>query len=258
MDFLPTFAEMTGAKLPLALIINKPDGRSIQNLMMGGPDEKTPHDRFYFRDNAAVRSGDWKYREGKRYGMWARPRGTAHPKENPMEQQLYHLADDPGESKNLIELYPEMVSRLKGLLSQTPNRSMTLYEPAPTNGTRYEWEAGTVSGAAKAKDKHVDMHHRKLACAVTIDVDGGSDGGIFQLVLGYAAGWRPTCRLLVNGEEQAILEFPETGSWTTYKAVKLLATLKPGHNNIEIQRLKVQGINFDYLDVQLMQQEAIQ
>jgi hypothetical protein len=105
MDFLPTFAELTGAKLPPGLKL-KPDGHDIQNLMMGGTEEKTPYDMFYFSGNQAVRAGEWKYRNGRRYGHWSGVRA----KENPMEKQLFNLADDPGETNNLVEKYPERVS----------------------------------------------------------------------------------------------------------------------------------------------------
>jgi len=56
MDLLPTFAAITGANLPPDLKL-KPDGHNIQNLVMGGPEEKTPYGRFYYSGNSAVRTG---------------------------------------------------------------------------------------------------------------------------------------------------------------------------------------------------------
>ena len=82
MDLLPTFAEMTGAKLPPDLKL-KPDGHDIQNLMMGGPEEKTPYDMFYFSGNQAVRTGKWKYRHGPPLRkLVRRPRRKRIPKKS--------------------------------------------------------------------------------------------------------------------------------------------------------------------------------
>jgi len=241
MDILPTFAEMTGAKLPAML---KPDGHNILKLMTGGPEEKTPYEMFYFSGNQAVRAGKWKYRNGRRYGNWSGVRA----RENPREKQLFNLAHDPGESKNMIEKHPELVERLKTLLSKSPNQTMVLFDPAPTNGRRYELETGEVSGGAKAGSRHVG-NMQNTGAAVAINVDGGSDGGDFKLVLGYASGTGANCWLFVNGIEQAGLPFPKSGGWGSYKAVKLTVTLKPGKNKMEIRNLGRSGVNLDYLDL---------
>ena len=243
MDFLPTFAAITGARLPPDLK-PKPDGHNIQNLMLGGPEEKTPYERFYFSNNQAVRTGNWKYREGSRYGTWSGVKTT----ENPKEEQLFNLADDPGEAKNLIEQYPEVVERLKPLLSQSPNQTMVIFEPGPPNGTRYELEAGEVSGGANAGNRHVGGM-QNLGASVAISVDGGLDGGDFEVVLGYASGGASNCSLLVNGVEQSNLLLPKTDGWNTYKAVKLTVALKPGTNRMELRSQRKSGVNLDYIDL---------
>jgi MoaA/NifB/PqqE/SkfB family radical SAM enzyme len=58
-----------------------------------------PHDVLYWRFQAeqAVRSGDWKLVKVQRQGRW----------------ELYNLADDIGESKNLAEKMPEKVRELE-------------------------------------------------------------------------------------------------------------------------------------------------
>lgn len=127
MDMMPTFASISGAELPADAPL---DGHDILNLMTGGSDIKTPYDTFYY-GTQAVRSGDWKYREGSRYGHWAITRGQAKPKENPKEKQLYHLAKDIGESNNVIEQYPEVAARLKKLLLE--NRGKKKAVPKKNN-----------------------------------------------------------------------------------------------------------------------------
>jgi arylsulfatase A len=249
MDMMPTFAAITGAELPADMRC-KPDGYDIQKLMMGGPEEKTPYERFYFGGNSAVRSGNWKYREGRRYGNWSIPRGTPRPKENPREKQLFNLTEDIGESTNVIAQYPEVAKRLIALVPQSPNVSMVLYDPGPPNGTRYELEKGKVSGGASAGGSHVG-NMQKPGAAVTINVDG-MKGGEFEAVVGFASGSGAKCALLVNGVEQEDLPFPRLPNWAMKKAARLKVTLKPGINKIEVRNIGRTGVNLDYLDLRAL------
>ena len=243
MDLLPTIAELTGATLPADLKL-KPDGKDIQQLMLGGPEAKTPHAAFYYNSNQAVRAGKWKYRYGARYGHWS----GIKVKKNPTEHQLFNLAEDVGETTNVIDQYPEVAERLKTLLAKSPNQTMVLFESAPPSGTRYEIEKGTVSGGATAGTRHVgSMQHP--GALVAFSVDGGATGGAFDLVLGYASGGSADFGLFVNGEHQSSLLLPKTGGWQAYKAVKLTATFKSDQNQLEIRNLGRGGANLDYLDV---------
>ena len=58
--------------------------------------------------NQAVRTWNWKYRHGHRYGNWSGVRD----KPNPKERQLFNLAVDPGESRDLADENPELLQRL--------------------------------------------------------------------------------------------------------------------------------------------------
>ncbi|MFT5128347.1 MAG: arylsulfatase A [Rhodothermales bacterium] len=62
MDLLPTFAAVTGVKLPADLKL-KPDGRDIQTLMTGSQAEKTLYEAFYF-NGRGVRAGKWEIPRG--------------------------------------------------------------------------------------------------------------------------------------------------------------------------------------------------
>jgi arylsulfatase A len=257
MDLLPTFAALTGAKLPPDL---KPDGHAILNLMTGGAKATTPYDAFYY-GGRAVRSGDWKYREGRRYGNWAFPRGQM-PKENPKEKQLFNLAEDIGESKNVIDQNPKVTARLKKLHIEYPGSQGTskatpspvaspLFDPAPPAGTRYEAEAGKISGEATARKVTAASgggmvgNLQRPGATIAFEVDGGVKGGTFDLVVGYATPQGAICTLDVNGTKHAI-RVPKTGGWQTFKAIRSTVTLKPGKTNrIEI---KARGANLDYFD----------
>jgi len=262
MDMMPTFAAISGAKLPADL---KLDGHNVLSLITGAADAKTPYKAFYF-GNQAVRSGDWKYREGRRYGNWSIPRGQPKPKENPKEKQLFNLADDIGESKNVIDQHPEVRERLLKLLVENQGKQVSapkkrpsvadlplleLSDCVPVAGTRYEAEAGQISGGASIGKRplasggaQVGSLH-KPGAAIAFNVDGGTKGGEFDCVLGYASPKGATIVLDVNGAKQSA-RLPKTGGWGTYKAVRMSVTLKPGTaNRIEI---KCAGGNLDYFD----------
>lgn len=123
MDLMPTFAAMTGARLPADL---KLDGHNMLSLMTG--EAKTGYREFYY-NISAVRSGDWKYYHGRRYGNWCFPKGQG-PKDNPKEQYLFNLKNDVGETTNIISQYPEVAARLKKMLHENTQQAR-LAPPKP-------------------------------------------------------------------------------------------------------------------------------
>jgi arylsulfatase A-like enzyme len=66
--------------------------------------------------NFAIRSGSWKYIEGK-------PSPTARriSRKDELVPQLYHLEDDPGEQTNLLGERLEVAKRLANLLEKQRN-----------------------------------------------------------------------------------------------------------------------------------------
>jgi len=105
-DFLPTAAELAGAALPKGF---ETDGLSLVSFLQGGPAPK--RDYFYWELHigqrqptplSAVRFGDWKAL-----------------RENPAAPiELYDLAADPAESKNLASAHPELVSKAESLMKE--------------------------------------------------------------------------------------------------------------------------------------------
>lgn len=240
MDLLPTIAGLTSAKLSSELEL---DGHDIQQLMLGGPEARTPYRQFYYTGNQAVRSGDWKYRHGRRYGHWS----GVTAKENPMEKQLFNLAQNVSESKNLYDEHPDVAQRLTALLTKTPEQTIPLHKPTAPQGKRYELEKAQLSGGAKAGTRDVKSMHSPGA-TVAIDVEGGASGGNFNLVLAYASKSGGSFSIHVNGKKRSTLLLPKTGGWGRYQAVKLSVKLKPGKNRMEIRGGRG-GANLDYLDL---------
>lgn len=109
-DFLRTFADVFGVKLPDTA---GEDSFSLMPLLKGGDKP--------IRQNAvsasiggtpAVRSGSWKYIPAPGSGGWGKGGDQSQP------VQLYNLADDLGETKNLAAAMPEKLAEMKALLEQ--------------------------------------------------------------------------------------------------------------------------------------------
>lgn len=96
MDLYPTFAKLAGAKVPTDRTI---DGKDIAPLLLGKPNAKSPHDRFFYQQGGklrAVRSGDWKLF---------------------VTGELYDLAADPAEQKNVSAANSRIVQKLTKMLA---------------------------------------------------------------------------------------------------------------------------------------------
>jgi len=106
MDLLPTIAQFCGAPLPDVEL----DGVSIANLLLGQKGSITPHQYFFYGHNA-VRSGDWKYHQEEIFKVTQTARERGGP-------TLYNLAEDIGESKNVIGEHPEVAERLRKALEE--------------------------------------------------------------------------------------------------------------------------------------------
>lgn len=126
IDLLPTIAGLNGATLP-----NHPiDGRDLRTLIFAPADQPappSPHEYFYYyyanQELQAVRDRRWKlmlphqYRtlENVEPGRDGRP---ANYRQVEMELSLFDLKTDPGESKNLVEQFPEETQRLLKIADQ--------------------------------------------------------------------------------------------------------------------------------------------
>jgi arylsulfatase A-like enzyme len=97
-DMFPTFAELVGSRLPAGL-----DGVSILPTLEGKPRQQKLRDHFYWEaaPQQAVRRGDWK----------------AYRAAPDRQVELYNLASDVGEAKNLASVHPEVTATLERLMT---------------------------------------------------------------------------------------------------------------------------------------------
>ena len=123
-DFLPTAAELAGAKMPVEC---KTDGLSLVSYLKGGPAPKRPY--FYWelhedRPIQAVRFDQWK--------------AVKNGPTNAVE--LFDLASDPGETKDLAPLKKDLLDRAVNLMQAGHQEDI-------------HWPLNTIPQRRKASEK---------------------------------------------------------------------------------------------------------
>jgi arylsulfatase A-like enzyme len=120
IDLLPTIARLAGAELPTARPI---DGLDVWPLLSGVKGAASPHEALVFYWGGAleaVRSGKWKLHFPHQYRTMAGKPGGTGGKPAPYSSgeiglSLFDLEADPGETTNVADKNPEVVSRLQVL-----------------------------------------------------------------------------------------------------------------------------------------------
>ena len=107
IDFLPTFATLTGAEIPED---RKIDGVDQTGLLFGESKEGNRDNFFYVN---AYRKGKWKYLAAE-HTLYEYSRDNNRK----IEEELYDLSADMGETNNLATQYPEKVNELRGLMEK--------------------------------------------------------------------------------------------------------------------------------------------
>ena len=115
MDFLPTFAAISEAKLSGAKI----DGFDISPLLLGKENATSPYEVFYYyrrRQLQAIRWGDWKWHLPleKTHPNWTTPKATGRGR----PAKLYNLAKDVREKNNVLKDKPDVMKKMRKLAKQ--------------------------------------------------------------------------------------------------------------------------------------------
>ncbi len=128
-DFLATCADLLGATLPADAA---EDSVSFLPALLGraGATPRPAVVHHSIHGVFAIREGPWKLIAGAGSGGWAKPGDAEALAAGLPPLQLYHLDDDPGETKNLQAARPEVVTRLRGLLDSFIARGRST--PGPT------------------------------------------------------------------------------------------------------------------------------
>jgi arylsulfatase A len=123
IDLLPTLAHVVNAAPPGHRI----DGRNVWPLIAGEAGAASPHDAYFFyyarNELQALRSGPWKLILPHTYRTLAGKPGGEEGMPVPYEQvrvglELYHLGNDVGETRNVIEDHPRVKELLLALAEQ--------------------------------------------------------------------------------------------------------------------------------------------
>ncbi|MGM8361864.1 sulfatase family protein [Flavobacterium sp. ARAG 55.4] len=105
LDFLPTIAHYTGAKLPKT----KLDGINISNLIEGKG--SLNRDYMLYTKGAeiyGIRKGDWKYL----------PHGGSRNADKKTTPELFNLKEDISETKNVHDKYPNIIRELAAKMEE--------------------------------------------------------------------------------------------------------------------------------------------
>ena len=122
IDLLPTLCGLAGASLPS----NPIDGKDVFDLIAGTPGDENPHEYYPFSTISkfeAIITGDgrWKLQLPHTYKTLVDPGedgtpgtdGKAH-----IEMALFDMVNDPYETTNVMDRYPERAEKLKRLAEQ--------------------------------------------------------------------------------------------------------------------------------------------
>lgn len=122
-DLLGTVAAIVGADLPEGA---GADSRSMLPALLAAKPAVRVRDHtvhLSFRGVFAIRQGPWKLIPDHRgSGGFSQPRDLDPAAEGGPPGQLYHLVDDPAETRNLYDDEPEVVARLAKLLDTIRNQ----------------------------------------------------------------------------------------------------------------------------------------
>jgi len=124
IDILPTIAHLIGAELP----DHKIDGLNVWPLIAGESGAKNPHDGywFYYKQNElhSVIQAPWKlYLPHEYRTLSGQPGGTGgkpvpYDSANVETSELYNLAEDISEKRNVAKDHPEIVKRLEAFAEE--------------------------------------------------------------------------------------------------------------------------------------------
>ncbi|EMI20665.1 arylsulfatase A [Rhodopirellula maiorica SM1] len=135
-DFFATLSDLTGKSLPAG---SAEDSVSFLPALSGNPIDSTRGGVIHhsISGHFGYRQGKWKLLLAKASGGWSSPTEKQAAKDSPVAQ-LYDMQNDPAETTNLYETYPEVAERLLAQLKVDVTRGRS------TGGTESENDIDTI------------------------------------------------------------------------------------------------------------------
>ena len=148
IDFLATFAEISGATVPAAM---GEDSVSFLPVLRGEKAEvRQGIVSQSINGSFALRDGQWKLCLSAGSGGWSSPKPGAEEAGLPAVQ-LYDLSKDPGERNNLQADFPERVAAMKAELEKLIARGRSTPGPDLANDVPVQLIKKSPAGKAKKK-----------------------------------------------------------------------------------------------------------
>jgi arylsulfatase A-like enzyme len=137
-DLLATVADIAGTSLEASSGV---DSYSMLPAMLGTQDHLQREATIHHSVNGsfAIRKGPWKLILCPGSGGWSDPKPKSAGIELLPPYQLYNLDNDPGETENLLDRYPEMVEELSALLKQSIENGRSTVGPKQANVASDIW-----------------------------------------------------------------------------------------------------------------------
>ncbi len=152
LDLLATCADLLGKQLPDHI---GEDSVSFLPQLLRGDDAGPSRESLVHQSNNgsfAIRQGEWKLLLTPDSGGWSEPKPGSPESKTLPRFQLYHLATDPAETRNVADQHPDRVARMgarmKALIENgrtTPGRRQPYVEADPWPQTAWRTEFGTPS-----------------------------------------------------------------------------------------------------------------
>ncbi len=133
VDFAASFTKLAGGDPAEFLQI---DGLENSSVFTGAKSVRDHVIEQALQNNLAIREGDWKYipaharkgQKGQKPGEVEEPDREKEVVDG-LNEQLYDLAKDPGETRNLAAEHPDVVKRLKARLEESKAKGVALPLP---------------------------------------------------------------------------------------------------------------------------------
>ncbi|MCX8156710.1 MAG: arylsulfatase, partial [Verrucomicrobiae bacterium] len=152
VDFLATCAELLGVSLPPKA---GEDSLSFLPVLRGEKGRRDTLVCHSINGKFALRERQWKLCLTPGSGGWSEPRDEAARQQGLPEVQLYDLAGDPGETRNLWREHPEVVERLTRRLEQVVQEGRSTPGPRQANAVPVDiWKRpAKPAGAPKVEPR---------------------------------------------------------------------------------------------------------